>query len=184
MKNLIREIIKLIGDDPKREGLIDTPRRVEEASKKLFSGYGQDPKMILKTNFADGACKEMVILKNIEFYSTCEHHLLPFFGIVHIGYIPDLAVVGISKLARLVECFSRRLQIQERMTAQIADAILDHVKALGVMVTVKAKHFCMTARGVEKQKSIMITSAIRGIFHEDDKVRNEFLQLTGGTYDR
>jgi GTP cyclohydrolase IA len=167
--------IKFIGDDPYREGLIDTPKRIIKSWKKLFGGYNQNPKDIL-TFFKDGVCDEMVILKDIEFYSTCEHHMLPFFGKISIGYIPKDRVVGVSKLARLVEIFSRRLQIQERLTSQIADSIMKHLEAKGVMVICNAQHFCMIARGVEKQNSIMVTSAVRGVF-EEVKTRQEFLLL-------
>lgn len=174
----IRELIKAMGDDPNREGLKGTPERVVRSWDELYSGYYEDPAEILSTTFIDGSCDEMVILKDIEFYSTCEHHLLPFFGKVSIGYVPDQKVVGISKLARLVEVFSRRLQIQERMTTQIADAIMEHVEAKGAMVIVEAQHFCMTSRGVKKEQSLMVTSAIRGVFTEKKtEARSEFLKL-------
>ena len=172
----IENQIEFIGDDPKREGLIGTPERVIKGWGKLYSGYKQNAADILKTTFINGKCDEMVILKDIEFYSTCEHHLLPFYGKIHIGYIPQDKVIGISKLARLTECFARRMQIQERMTAQIADAIMSNLKPLGAMVIAEACHFCMKARGVEKQNSRMITSAIRGVF-KNIEVRNEFMQL-------
>ena len=151
MQNHVKAIIKLIGDNPEREGLVDTPSRVERAYRKLFGGYGQSAQDVLQTSFTDGSCKEMVILKDIEFYSTCEHHMLPFFGRVHIGYVPNNKVVGISKLARLVEVFARRLQIQERLTTQLVDSIMDVLGARGAIAIVEAQHFCMTARGVEKQ---------------------------------
>ena len=177
MKETIKNLLKHIGDDPQREGLLDTPKRVVESWKKLFGGYSENPQTILKTTFGEGACDEMIVLRDIEFYSTCEHHMLPFYGVVHIGYVPNKRVVGISKLARLVECFSRRLQIQERLTSQIADSIMGEVGATGVMVVVTAQHFCMVARGVEKQKSKMVTSAIRGVFKKTE-TRQEFLRLT------
>jgi GTP cyclohydrolase IA len=176
MQKQIREVIRLIGDNPDREGLIDTPIRVEKAYRKLFGGYGQSAKDVLQTSFTDGSCEEMVILKDIEFYSTCEHHMLPFFGRVHIGYLPNNKVVGISKLARLVEVFARRLQIQERLTAQLVDSIMDILDARGAIAIVEAQHFCMTARGVEKQNSKMVTSGVRGLF-EKAEVKNEFLSL-------
>jgi GTP cyclohydrolase IA len=176
MEDTIRKIISHIGDNPDREGLIDTPKRVIKSWSKLYEGYKQNPATILATNFEDGACDEMVILKEIEFYSTCEHHILPFYGRASVGYVPDKKVVGISKLARLVDCYARRLQIQEKMTAQIADAIEEYLKPKGVIVLVEAQHFCMTSRGVEKQNSKMVTSAIRGVFNENS-VRNEFLNL-------
>lgn len=171
---IIRQL-EYIGEDPTREGLSETPKRVVKSWSKLFGGYNQDPKQIIKT-FKDGACNEMVILKDIEFYSTCEHHLLPFFGSINIGYIPDGQVIGVSKLARIVELYSRRLQLQERLCSQIADLLEKALKPKGVIVVAEAQHFCMTARGVEKQKSKMITSALRGVF-DDIKPREEFLSL-------
>jgi GTP cyclohydrolase I len=172
----ITRIIQFIGDNPTREGLIETPARVRKSYDELFSGYKKDPKEILKI-FNDGACDEMVILKDIEFYSTCEHHMLPFYGSISIGYIPNGKVIGVSKLARLVEIYSRRLQIQERMTSQIADALNSALEPKGVMVVCKAKHLCMIARGIQKQNSEMVTSSITGVFQEDHKAREEFLQL-------
>jgi GTP cyclohydrolase I len=177
IENSLRDILTYIGDDPTREGLIDTPRRIMQSWEKLFGGYNQSPDDVMRV-FKDGACNEMVILKDIEFYSTCEHHFLPFFGRIHIAYIPDGRVIGVSKLARLVEIFSRRLQIQERLVSQIADSIQQGLNPLGVMVVCEAQHFCMTCRGVEKQNSVMVTSAIRGVF-EQSEVRNEALRLFG-----
>jgi GTP cyclohydrolase I len=174
----IREILKSIGDDPDREGLKDTPDRVVRSWRKLYGGYNEKADDVLKTVFTDGACDEMVLLRDIEFYSTCEHHMLPFFGKAHIGYIPAGRVVGISKLARLLEVYSRRLQIQEKLTTQIAEALVDNLRPKGVMVVLEAQHFCMTARGVEKQHSIMVTSAIRGSLSEPE-TRAEFLRLIG-----
>lgn len=177
MEENIREIFDYIGEDRKREGLLDTPKRVVKSWEHLFSGYKKDPKEILGRVFSDGACDEMVVLKDIEFYSVCEHHMLPFFGKISIGYIPDSKVVGISKLARLVEVFSRRLQIQEKMTSQIADTLMEVLQPKGVMVVAEAKHMCMVMRGVEKQNSMMITSAIRGLFRKEQKTREEFMGL-------
>jgi GTP cyclohydrolase I len=177
IENSLKEILRYIGDNPDREGLIDTPKRICKSWKKLFGGYGKDPKNILTTTFTDGTCNEMVILKDIEFYSTCEHHFLPFTGKISIGYIPNGKVVGVSKLARLVEIYARRLQIQERMTTQIADAIMKYVEAQGCIVVCEAQHLCMTSRGVEKQQSKMITSAIRGVFFNQREARDEFLSL-------
>lgn len=174
----VRAIIEAIGDDPDREGLRETPARVRRSWEKLYGGYKQSAGDILQTVFTEGACNEMVVLRDCEFYSTCEHHMLPFFGSAHIGYIPNGAVVGVSKLARLVEVYSRRLQIQEQLTTQVADAIETHLKAKGVMVILEAQHFCMTSRGVEKQHSKMVTSAIRGVFEKSD-TRNEFMRLIG-----
>ena len=161
-ENIVR-ILQFIGEDPKREGLLDTPKRVVRSWDKLYGGYKENPKDILKTTFNENY-DEMVLLKDIELYSTCEHHLLPFYGKIHIAYIPDKKVVGISKLARLAECFSRRLQIQERLVNQIADALQEILQPKGVAVICEAKHFCMTSRGIEKQNSNMITSALRGAF--------------------
>lgn len=175
-KELIAEIIHMIGDDPTREGLLDTPKRVFKSWKELFGGYKQDPKAVLGTTFEGNGYDQVVICKDIEMYSTCEHHMIPFYGTVHIGYIPKDRVVGLSKLARLVEVFSRRLQIQENLTQQIADTIQEVLEPKGVMVIVKAKHLCMCARGVGKQNSQMVTSAIRGAF-EEAGARAEFLEL-------
>jgi len=177
IESQIKDILFYIGDDPQREGLLDTPKRIRKSWEKLFSGYNQKAEDILKTTFTDGSCNEMVILKDIEFYSTCEHHFLPFTGRISIGYIPDGKVVGVSKLARLVEIYARRLQIQERMTGQIADDIMHHLKAHGCMVVCEAQHLCMTARGVEKQQSKMMTSAVRGVFKTQIEIREEFLNL-------
>lgn len=177
MQEHIVELLKYIGEDPEREGLIDTPKRILKSYDELYAGYKQNPKEILGTVFEDGACDEMVILKDIEFYSMCEHHQLPFFGKISIGYIPNGKVVGVSKLARLVEVFARRMQIQERLTSQIADTLNEVLEPKGVMVICEAQHLCMVSRGVKKQNSKMITSAIRGVFKEKQEARNEFLQL-------
>ena len=176
MQEHIKEIIKEIGENPDREGLIETPKRVERAYKEIFAGYEQNPKDLMKT-FTEGTCREMVILKNCEFYSTCEHHIFPFFGHISIGYIPNKKVIGISKLARLVDCFSKRMQIQERMTTQIADCIMEELDAKGVYVVCEGVHFCMRSRGVKKQDASMVTSAIRGVFEENAEARQEFLSL-------
>lgn len=173
---LIAAMIHMIGDDPNREGVLDTPKRVVKSWKEIFGGYKMDPKAVLGTTFESSGYNQMVICQDIEMYSTCEHHMIPFFGKVHIGYVPGDRVVGLSKLARLVEVFSRRLQIQEKMTQQIADAMEDVLKPKGVMVVVKAKHLCMCGRGVQKQHSQMVTSAIKGVF-EEPGVREEFLAL-------
>lgn len=176
MENEIKSIIEQIGENPNREGLKETPQRVERAYKEIFSGYSQDSKDLMKT-FTEGTCREMVILKNCEYYSTCEHHMFPFFGHISIGYIPNGKVIGISKLARLVDCFSKRMQIQERMTTEIADCIMNELDAKGVMVVCEGVHFCMRSRGVKKQDASMVTSAIRGNFLENDALRAEFLSL-------
>lgn len=177
IEDTIRDIIVRLGDNPYREGLRDTPHRVVKSWDKLFGGYKQSPHDVMRV-FEEGACNEMVVLKDIEFYSTCEHHLLPFFGKIHIAYIPNQKVIGVSKLARLVEIFARRLQIQERLVAQIADSIYELLECKGAMVVCEAQHFCMISRGVEKQNSVMVTSAIRGSFQEDS-VRQEALRLFG-----
>ena len=174
-KTLFR-IIEFIGDDPTREGIIETPKRVIKSCDTIFGGYAQDPKDILVTKFASDEYDQMVILKNIEFYSTCEHHMLPFFGKAHIAYIPHEAVVGISKLARLVEVYARRLQIQEKLTNQIADSFMNIVNPLGCGVIMEAKHFCMVTRGVNKQNSVMETCALKGVFTKPD-VKQEFFNL-------
>jgi len=174
--DLVRDFLDCIGEDSNREGLRETPYRVVKSWGELFSGYGVDPVSIMKT-FKEGTCNEMVALQNIEFYSTCEHHILPFFGYISIGYIPNGKVLGVSKLVRLVEVFSRRLQIQERMTTQIADLLMKGINPLGVIVVCKAKHLCMIARGVQKRNPIMITSAVRGVFYNDNSAREEFLKL-------
>jgi GTP cyclohydrolase I len=180
MRNLKR-VLQYIGENPEREGLIDTPKRMVASYEKLFGGYKyteEHIKKLLSTTFSE-TCDEMVLLKNSEFYSTCEHHFLPFFGQLHIAYIPNKKVVGVSKLARLSEIFARRLQIQERMVNQITDNLQKYLKPKGVMVVAEAQHFCMTSRGVEKQNSIMVTSSMRGAFKQA-AVRQEFFNLIGG----
>ncbi len=176
LKAAIKTIIKGIGDDPNREGVLETPDRVLRSYKELFAGYEQNPKEILSKTFENDGGSRMVLLKDIEFYSSCEHHMIPFTGKVHIGYFPTNKIVGLSKLARLVECFARRLQVQERLVSQIADAIETELNAEGVAVVIEAKHFCMCSRGVNKQDSVMITSAMRGHFLKAEP-RNEFLTL-------
>lgn len=172
----IEEIILKIGDDPAREGLLDTPNRVIKSWQELFSGYMKEPGEILARDFDGYGYDQMVILRDIEIYSTCEHHMLPFFGRAHVAYLPSDRVVGLSKLARLVDCFSRRLQIQEKLTMQIANAIEEHLNPLGVGVIIEAKHMCMIARGIGKQNSVMTTSCLLGKFREP-AVRSEFLTL-------
>ncbi len=176
IESKLKDMIEFIGDDPNREGLKETPKRIVNSWKELFSGYQKNPEDIFKV-FEEGACDEMVILKNIDFFSTCEHHWICFSGQISVGYIPDGKVIGVSKLARLVEIYSRRLQIQERMTSQIADTLMEYLQPKGVMVMCKAKHFCMMARGVKKQNTEMITSAVRGSFKNQKETREEFLNL-------
>jgi len=173
---LIRKLLEHIGENPEREGLLDTPKRVIKSFKELFGGYAMDPKEVLGTTFEKGEYNQMVICKDIEMYSTCEHHMIPFFGKAHIGYIPGDRVVGLSKLARLTEVFSRRLQIQEQLTQQIADTLNEVLKPKGVIVVIEAKHLCMCARGAKKQHSSMVTSSIKGLF-EQQEARSEFLGL-------
>lgn len=176
IQNAAKEILEYIGEDTTREGLIETPARMQRAWNEIFSGYKTNPKSLVKC-FTKGTCKEMVILKNSEFYSVCEHHFFPFFGHCSIGYIPNGKVIGVSKLARLLDCFSKRMQIQERMTAQIADFLMEELGAKGVYVVCEGVHFCMTSRGVKKQDASMITSAVRGVFETNADARAEFLRL-------
>ncbi|VVB51663.1 GTP cyclohydrolase 1 [uncultured archaeon] len=176
----VRLILRDIGEDPNRPGLLDTPSRVVKSWKELFAGYGQNPSDILRRQFIQEGYKtdEMVVLKDIELYSFCEHHMLPFTGRAHVAYIPNAnRVVGLSKLARLVDCFARRLQIQEKLTNQIADALVENLQPQGAAVVIEAKHHCMCARGIGKQHSSMTTSALRGVFKEKNEVRQEFLRL-------
>jgi len=181
IKTAVASLIKAIGEDPEREGLVDTPRRVAEMYAELFVGVDKDAKEELAVGYELGH-REMVIVRDIPFYSMCEHHLLPFYGTVHIGYIPDVngRVVGISKLARVVEILARRPQIQERMTTQIADAIFDGLKPDGVAIVVKAEHLCMVMRGIKKPGSNVITSALRGTFRRKAASRAEFFSLIQG----
>jgi GTP cyclohydrolase IA len=177
MQELIRQLLAGLGEDPAREGLLDTPKRVEKALKFLTSGYTADVDTVLNNALFTVDYNEMVIVKDIDFYSLCEHHLLPFFGRCHIAYIPKGKVIGLSKIPRLVEVFARRLQIQERMTSQIADTIREKIDPLGVGVVIEATHLCMAMRGVEKQNSYAITSAMLGGFQHDACTRMEFLEL-------
>ena len=172
---IIRQL-QYIGEDPLREGLQETPARVIRSWSELYGGYKIDPVSVFKT-FKDGACDEMVLLKDIEFYSTCEHHLLPFFGKAHIAYIPDGKVVGISKLARLLEVFARRLQIQERLGQQVTEAMNKYLLPKGAACILEAQHFCMVSRGIQKQNSIMVTSSLTGVFRDKPEARSELLSL-------
>ncbi len=178
IRKAITSIIKAIGEDPKREGLVDTPKRVAEMYAELFMGLAMDPREELTVGFEEGH-REMIILRDIPFYSMCEHHLLPFYGVTHIGYIPnaDGRVVGASKLARVVEIVARRPQIQERMTSQIANAIVEGINPDGVGVVIKAEHLCMVMRGIKKPGSTIVTSAVRGTFRSKSKTRAEFFSL-------
>ncbi len=177
MRDLIRNLLKELGEDPDREGLRDTPRRVEVSLKYLTSGYEADVDKVLNNALFTVDYSEMVIVKDIDFFSLCEHHLLPFFGKVHVAYIPRHKVIGLSKIPRLVEVFARRLQVQERLTSEIAETIERKIDPLGVAVVVEATHLCMSMRGVEKQNSFAITSAMLGGFRNDARTRSEFLEL-------
>jgi GTP cyclohydrolase IA len=177
LQSLVRDVLKELGEDPHREGLAATPERVERALRFLTSGYGQDVKEVLNGAVFTQAYDEMVLVKDIELYSLCEHHLLPFFGQCHVAYIPNGKIVGLSKIPRLVEVFARRLQVQERLTCQIADALMEVLQPQGVAVIVEAFHLCMMMRGVEKQRSRAVTSAMLGTFRENPATRNELMQL-------
>lgn len=173
----VKEILRLLGEDPDREGLIKTPERVAKAMQYLTQGYTQDGELIVKSALFDEEYQQMVLVKDIEIYSVCEHHMLPFLGKAHIAYIPDGKITGISKIARVVDTYARRLQVQERLTVQIRDSIQDALQPLGVAVVIEAMHTCMKIRGVEKSNAITTTSAFSGIFLKDARTRNEFLNL-------
>jgi len=177
MQDLIRQLLAELGEDPTREGLVNTPKRVEKALKFLTGGYDANVQNVLNGALFTVDYSEMVIVKDIDFYSLCEHHLLPFFGKCHVAYIPTTKVIGLSKIPRLVDVFSRRLQVQERLTNQIADTIKDAVNPMGVAVVMEATHLCMSMRGVEKQNSFCVTSAMLGIFRDNARTRMEFLEL-------
>ena len=181
IETAVTSIIEAIGEDPKREGLVDTPRRIADMYAELFMGMGKNPKEELVVGFEVGH-REMIVVRDIPFYSMCEHHLLPFYGVAHVGYIPnaDGRVVGLSKLARVVEVVSSRPQLQERMTTDIADAIMEGLKPDGVGVIIKAEHLCMIMRGIKKPGSAIITSALRGTFRRKAKTRAEFFSLIQG----
>ena len=176
LQELVREMLVRLGEDPERDGLLDTPRRIERSMQYLTKGYQENPEDTLLGAMFDVAYDEMVIVKDVEMFSLCEHHILPFFGKVHVAYIPKGKVIGLSKVPRLVEVFSRRLQVQERLTTQIAEAIQSAINPLGVGVVIEARHLCMMMRGVEKQHSSTITSSMLGAFR-DQETRDEFLAL-------
>ena len=173
----VRLLLRLMGEDPAREGLRRTPLRVKQSLQFLTSGYRQDPAKILRRTFAKGSHDEMIIVKDIDVWSICEHHLLPFFGKCHIAYVPDKKIIGLSKLPRLVDAFAHRLQVQERLTTQIAEALNEHVRPLGVACVIAASHLCMMMRGVEKQNTRAVTSSMLGAFRTSEKTRAEFLTL-------
>ena len=172
-----REILRLLGEDPDREGLIKTPERVAKAMSFITKGYAQDPIAILRSAMFKEEYQQMVLVKDIELFSVCEHHMLPFIGKAHVAYIPNGHITGLSKIARVVECFARRLQVQERLTVQIRDSIQQALNPLGVAVVIEASHTCMQMRGVEKQRSVTTTSAFTGVFLSDPRTRDEFMQL-------
>jgi len=177
VEDLIRRLLAELGEDPSREGLVRTPLRVEKALKFLTSGYEADIDAIVNDARFSVDYSEMVVVRDIDFYSLCEHHLLPFFGRCHVAYVPRRHVIGLSKIPRLVDVFARRLQIQERMTNQIAQTILDKIDPLGVAVVCEGTHLCMSMRGVEKQNSYALTSAMLGVFRDNERTRMEFLEL-------
>jgi len=177
MQDLIRKLLTDLGEDPNREGLLNTPKRVEKAYRFLTSGYLADIDQVLNNALFTVDYSEMVIVKDIDFYSLCEHHLLPFFGKCHVAYIPTTKVIGLSKIPRIVDVFARRLQVQERLTNQIADTIREKITPVGVAVVMEATHLCMSMRGVEKQNSFAVTSAMQGAFRDNARTRMEFLEL-------
>lgn len=180
MQDLIRQLLISLGEDPDREGLAQTPRRVDQSLRALTSGYDADIDAVINDALFSVEYSELVIVRDIDFYSLCEHHLLPFFGKCHVAYIPDGKVIGLSKIPRLVDVFARRLQVQERLTLQVAETIRDRVHPLGVAVVIEATHLCMAMRGVQKQNSVTTTSAMLGVFREDARTRHEFLELLQG----
>lgn len=176
IREAIKEILLAVNEDPYREGLVDTPDRVARMYSELLSGMNEKPEIHIKSAFTENY-DEIVLLRDIPFYSICEHHLMPFIGKAHVAYLPNGKVLGVSKLARIVDCYARRLQLQERLTTQIADSLMNGIKPMGVAVVMKASHSCMTIRGIKKPGSIMVTSAVRGIFRSDPRTRNEVVSL-------
>jgi GTP cyclohydrolase IA len=177
LQGAVRELLAGLGEDPRREGLVKTPERVAKAMRFLTAGYAQDPRRLLNEALFTVSYDEMVIIKDIEVFSLCEHHLLPFFGKAHVAYIPKGKVVGLSKIPRLVDMYARRLQVQERLTVQVAEAIEENIRPRGVGVVIEAMHLCMIMRGVEKQNSVAVTSCMRGAFRSQQRTRDEFLSL-------
>lgn len=177
MQEHVREMLTLLGEDPQREGLVKTPERVAKAWSFITKGYGEDPIAILKSALFKEEYKQMVLVKDIDVFSVCEHHMLPFVGKAHVAYIPNGTITGLSKIARVVDCFARRLQVQERLTVQIRDAIQEALNPMGVAVVIEASHMCMQMRGIEKQGSATTTSAFTGIFLSDPRTRDEFMSL-------
>jgi GTP cyclohydrolase I len=179
MQELIRRLLTELGENPDREGLTDTPKRVEKSLRYLTSGYETDVNAIVNNALFTVDYNEMVIVRAIDFYSLCEHHMLTFFGKAHVAYVPNGKVIGLSKIPRIVDVFSRRLQVQERLTSQIAECLNERIQPLGVAVVMEATHLCKAMRGVQKQNAVTVTSAMRGLFHEDARTRQEFLKLIG-----
>ena len=176
---IISDLLKEIGEDSEREGLIKTPHRVAKSWMTFAQGYKQTPEEVVGDAVFNEKCDEIVVVKDIDFFSLCEHHLLPFKGVAHVGYLPKEKIIGLSKIPRIVDIYARRLQVQERLTQQVADALQDVLSPKGVAVIIEAEHLCMQMRGVEKQSSFMITSAVRGAFRENNKTREEFLSIIG-----
>jgi GTP cyclohydrolase I len=184
IEKAVAEILRLLGEDPMREGLAKTPERVARSLQYLTKGYAEDPKAVINGALFVEEYSEMIVLKDLDFFSMCEHHILPFFGTAHVAYIPKHRIVGISKLARLVEVYARRLQVQERMTTQIANILVDELDPLGVAVVLRAEHLCMRMRGVEKQNSVVVTSAMLGVFRTHQETRQEFMTLVNSANSR
>ena len=176
---IISDLLKEIGEDSEREGLIKTPHRVAKSWMTFAQGYRQTPEEVVGDAVFTEKCDEIIVVKDIDFFSLCEHHLLPFKGVAHVGYLPKEKIIGLSKIPRIVDIYARRLQVQERLTQQVADALLDVLSPKGVAVVIEAEHLCMQMRGVEKKSSFMITSAVRGAFRENNKTREEFLSIIG-----
>jgi len=184
LEDSVKKILEHIGEDPNREGLVDTPTRVRKAWEFMCSGYNEDPKEIIQKALFTSSNDEMVVVKDIEFYSMCEHHMLPIIGKVHVAYIPNGKVIGLSKIPRVVNVFARRLQIQEQLTEQIAEAISDSLNPKGVAVVVDARHMCMEMRGVEKICSTTVTSALRGLFKKEKKTKDEFMSIISSSFNK
>ena len=176
---IILDLLKEIGEDPEREGLQKTPHRVAKSWTTFAKGYKQTPEEVVGDAVFNEQCDEVIAVKDIDFFSLCEHHLLPFKGVAHVGYLPEKKIIGLSKIPRIVDIYARRLQVQERLTQQVADALQDVLNPKGVAVVIEAEHLCMQMRGVEKKSSFMITSAVRGAFRENNKTREEFLSIIG-----
>ena len=179
IESIILDLLKEIGEDPEREGLQKTPHRVAKSWTTFAKGYKQTPEEVVGDAIFNEQCDEVIAVKDIDFFSLCEHHLLPFKGVAHVGYLPDEKIIGLSKIPRIVDIYARRLQVQERLTQQVADALQDVLSPKGVAVVIEAEHLCMQMRGVEKKSSFMITSAVRGVFRENNKTREEFLSIIG-----